>query len=80
MKIADWLDVVVLGALVDPTRSDLESELRISVRLSVYTLRDFKDDRHGLSGLSKIAHYEIRRVAAALSPPVPCRLFFVRWI
>jgi hypothetical protein len=56
MKIADWLDVVVFGALIEPTRSDLESELRISVRLSVYTLRDIKNDRHGLSGLSKIAH------------------------
>jgi len=57
MKNADWLDVVAALCL-DRTwkRSHLESKLRISIRSSVYTLRESKNDRCGLSRLSKIAH------------------------
>src|SRR5208282_2554304 len=57
MKNADSLDVVA-ALCVDrtPNRSLLESELRIGVRGSVYILRRIKNDRCGLSRLSKIAH------------------------
>ena len=46
MKNADWLDVIARGdSIADRARSDLKSELRISIRGSVYTLRRIHNDR-----------------------------------
>jgi hypothetical protein len=57
MKNADWLDVIARGdSIVIGVRSDLESELRISIRGSIYTLRRIQNDRSLHSRLSKIAH------------------------
>ena len=54
----------LIGTAYAATR---ESELRISVRGSVYTLRRIKNDRCELSRLSKIAH--LLRANIALVPP-----------
>src|SRR5271165_5723740 len=67
MKNADWLDVIARGdSIVTGPAATWESELRISIRGSIYTLRRIKNDSSWGSGLSKIAHMRRLRLPIQL--------------